>query len=52
VSAHGGVALGVVVDRRLGVVRRLPGEQLGAEEAGIDDRRTDAERLDLSRRRL
>ena len=50
--ALGGVALGVVLDRRRGVVRRLLREQLGAEEAGVDDRGVDAERLDLGGERL
>src|SRR3954463_14469411 len=47
-----GVALGVVLDRRGGVVRRLLGEQLGTEEPGVDDGRVDAERLDLRREGL
>src|SRR3954469_9250060 len=41
------VALGVVLDRRRRVVRRLLREQLGAERARVDDRGVDAERLDL-----
>jgi hypothetical protein len=45
-------ALGVVVDRGLGVVRRLRGEQVGAEEPGLDHRRPDAERSDLRGQRL
>src|SRR6266496_1242862 len=45
-------SLGVVVDRRLGVVRRLLREQLGAEEAGFDEHRADAERRDLGGQRL
>ena len=44
--------LGVVVDRWLGVVRRLLREQLGAEEARLDQHRADAERRDLGRERL
>ena len=45
-------ALGVVVDRGLGVLRRLRREQLGAEEAGLDEHRADAERRDLGGQRL
>src|SRR3954463_11486675 len=41
------VALGVVLDRRWGVVRRVLREQFGAEEPGVDDRGVDAEWLDL-----
>src|SRR5829696_8159092 len=48
--ALGGVALGVVLDRRGRVVRRLLREQLGAEEAWVDDRRVDSERLDSGAR--
>ena len=44
--------LGVVVDRRLGVLRRLFGEQLGAEEAGLHQHGADAERRDLGGERL
>ena len=47
-----GVALGVVLDRRRGVVRRLLREELGAEEPRVDDGRVDAERRDLGRERL
>ena len=43
----GGVALGVVPDRHRRIVRRLLCEQLGAEEARIDNRDMDPERLDL-----
>jgi len=42
-----GGALGVVVDRQVGVGGGLACEQLGAEEARFDDRRVDAERLNL-----
>ena len=46
-------AFGVVVDRQLGPDRRGSfDEQLGAEEAGFDDRRADAERLDVEAQRL
>ncbi len=45
-------AVGVVVDRRLGVARRLVREKLGPEEPRIDDRGVDAERRDLGRKRL
>ena len=47
-----GGALGVVVDRGLGVGRGLRCEQLGAEEAGLDEHRVDAERRDLGGQRL
>ena len=47
-----GGALGVVVDRQLGVGGGIVGEQLCAEEAGFDDRGVDAERLDLEAQRL
>ena len=40
------------VDRCGGVLRRLGGEQLGAEESRVDDRGVDAERLDLGGERL
>ncbi|WP_246835187.1 hypothetical protein [Micromonospora sp. MH33] len=36
--------LGVVVDARLGVASRLRDEQVGAEEAGLDDHGSDPER--------
>ena len=45
-------AVGVVLDRRLGVLRGLRREQLGAEEAGLDEHRADAERRDLGGQRL
>jgi len=45
--ALGGTAVGVVGHGRRGVVGRLLGEQLGTEEPRVDDRRVDAERLDL-----
>ena len=48
----GGVALGVVLDGWLGVVRRLLREELGAEEPGVDDGSVDAERRDLGLQRL
>ena len=47
-----GGALGVVVDRQVGVGGGLLREQLGAEEARLDDRGVDAERLDLEPQRL
>ena len=40
-------ALVVVGDGRLSEVRGLLGQELSAEEAGIDDRHMDAERCDL-----
>ncbi len=36
----------------VGVLRRLRGEQLGAEEAGLDEHRADPERRDLGGQRL
>ena len=46
-------AVGVVVDRQLGPDRRGTfDEQLGAEEAGLDDGGVDAERLDVEPQRL
>jgi hypothetical protein len=42
-------ALPIVVDRGLGVLGRLRCEQLGAEEAGLDEHRADTERRDLGR---
>src|SRR5215217_8901347 len=46
-----GVALGVILDRLLGVVRRIFREQLGSEEPRVHDRRVDAEWLHLGRER-
>src|SRR5439155_23284431 len=43
---------GVVLDRQLSVARRLPREELGAEEPRVDDRGGDPERLDLVLQRL
>src|SRR5207248_1273820 len=43
---------GVVLDRGLGVVRRLRREQLRAEEAGLDEHRADTEGRDLGGQRL
>jgi hypothetical protein len=40
--------VGLVVDRRLGVARRLVREELGPEEPWIDDRGVDAERRYLA----
>ena len=48
----GRAALGVVRDGRLRVVRRLLREELGAEEARVDDGGVDAERRDLGLQRL
>src|SRR5439155_27326613 len=45
-------ALVVVPDGRLGVVRRLLGEELRAEEPRVDDGGGDAERRDLGVQRL
>ena len=45
-------ALGVVVDRRLRPGRRGVLQQIGAEEAGLDEHRVDAERGDLGGERL
>ena len=44
--------LGVVGDRGLGVLRRLRREQLGAEEAGLDQHGADPERRNLRGQRL
>ena len=41
-----------VLDRQVGVGGGLACEQLGAEEARLDDGRVDAERLDLEAQRL
>src|SRR6266850_5434059 len=43
---------GVVVDRRLRVIRRFLCEQLGAEEAGLHEHRADAESRDLGGQRF
>ena len=42
-----GVPVGVVRDRRGGVAGGVGGQQVGAEEAGVDDGGGDPERLDL-----
>jgi hypothetical protein len=47
-----GSALGVVVDRQVGVGGGLVREQIGAKETRLDDHGVDAERLDLEPQRL
>src|SRR5438445_261107 len=47
-----GVTLGVVRDGRRGVARGLLGQEIGAEETGVDDGGGDAEGLDLGLERL
>src|SRR5579864_1833784 len=47
-----GGALGIVVDRQVGVGGGLLREQIGAEEPWLDDRGMDAERFDLEPQRL